>query len=132
MSFASSAALLKPSSSRPSTSPRIPSRIVVIRKPSPTLSKVAVALLSRRWAGVPACASPFASAIKTHEACAAAISSSGLVFSSAASARELHLIVASRTAPLSVETVPDPLIRSPCHSAFAVRSTAILVLLLLA
>src|SRR5215216_102604 len=106
--------------------------MLVRRKPSSVWSKLAVASLSIRDAGVPACASSCASAIETQPAWAAAINSSGLVFSSACSARELHFTVASCTTPLSVETCPEPPIRSPSHVAFAVRSTAIVVPLFLA
>ena len=46
-------------------------------------------------------------------ACAAAISSSGLEPAEASSARAFQVSGTLLTAPLPVETVPDPLIRSP-------------------
>ena len=51
----------------------------MILKPSPTLSMVAEAVVVMRVAGVPAFSKSALSAMLRQEACAAAISSSGLV-----------------------------------------------------
>src|SRR5205823_446042 len=66
-------------------------------------------------------------AIEKQEASAAAMSSSGLEPAEASSARALQVSGRSLTAPLPVETVPFPLIRSPFQVADAVCSTAMLV-----
>ena len=75
-SFAASAAARKPSSSIPGTSPSTSSAIRTI--PSPGWN-VTVADVFSSSGGLPPFASPLASAIEKHDACAAAISSSGLV-----------------------------------------------------
>src|SRR5262245_18444546 len=102
-----------------------------MRKPASVLSKVAVALDSSRFGAWPSSASACESAIETQLACAAAISTSGLT-PSASSARADHVMLSSESASLSVETVPEPLIRSPNHVARAFFSFAMLVRLLLA
>ena len=83
--FAPCAASSKPAASRPGTRPSTVSAIFVI--PSPGW-KVTVAEVSSCSGGVPAFASPAESAIEKHEACAAAISSSGLVLPPAATSSE--------------------------------------------
>jgi REP element-mobilizing transposase RayT len=76
-SFAASAAWRKPSASSPGTRPRTVSAIAVIPVPGTNVTDADVA---NRSGAFPPSASPCASAIEKHEACAAAISSSGLVF----------------------------------------------------
>src|SRR4051812_35891499 len=77
--------------------------------------------------GVPPCASAWESAIEKHAACAAAISSSGLVAPLCASSeRAGQLIFCSPIAPLVVFViVPLPSMRLPFHVTFALRSVAI-------
>src|SRR5439155_10254757 len=76
-------------------------------------------------------ASPFASAIERQVACAAAISSSGLVLPPASSSkRDAKVTSSPRIAPLlSRSNRPEPLRRSPSHVAWARRSIAIVSLL---
>jgi hypothetical protein len=78
-SLAPSAALVKAAASTPGTWPRTSSFIRVILKPSPAFSTVHLAVVAIRVAGVPAASSPAARAMLMQAACAAAISSSGLV-----------------------------------------------------
>src|SRR5919201_401548 len=75
-SLAFSPARRKPSSSRPGTRPRTRSAISVIPVPGTNVDSAETCSRSGTW---PACASPWDSAIEKHAACAAAISSSGLV-----------------------------------------------------
>ena len=75
--LAASAASWKPSASSPGTRPRTVSAIAVIPVPG---TNVTAADVDNRSGAFPPSASPCASAIEKHEACAAAISSSGLVF----------------------------------------------------
>src|SRR5256885_7861272 len=70
-------------------------------------------------------ASPLESAIEKHAACAAAISSSGLVNPFGSSERAAQLTSRPPNAPLVTEaTRPLPLIRSPRHVTSALRSVA--------
>src|SRR6266852_2793409 len=70
--------------------------------------------------GLPACARPCESAIAKQLACAAASSSSGVVFPPAASVRDFQDSPASRSTPLVRElTLPLPDIRSPSQTACA-------------
>src|SRR5919206_439479 len=126
-SFASRAACSNAASSIPSTSPRTVSRIDVIRKPPSAWSRVQTASVSSRVGACPAWARPFARAIDTHVACAAAISSSGLVLPpESGSKREAKVTGWPVTAPLLVRSnCPLPLRRSPSHVAWARRSIAI-------
>src|SRR5436190_23298736 len=89
-------------------------------------TKVDVACTLSRSGGVPAWASPCESAIEKQEACAAAISSSGLVRpSSSGSERDAQVMSAPVSAPLPVNSIlPVPLSRFPLHETFAVRSAA--------
>src|SRR5439155_20381274 len=88
-------------------------------------TKVTVADVSSRSGGVPDFASPFDSAIEKQDACAAAISSSGLVRPLGSSARDAHVTSSVPNAPLPAPTiVPAPRIRSPRHVPLAVRSVA--------
>src|SRR5918994_1184662 len=71
-------------------------------------------------------ASPFENAIEKQAACAAAISSSGLVLPPGSSVRAGQLTSSPPNAPLVTESMrPLPLIRSPCHVTSALRSVAI-------
>jgi hypothetical protein len=105
---------LKVASSMPGTLPTVCSAIVVIVGAPSTKRIVTVASVFTDSAGVPASASPAASAIEKHEACAAAISCSGLA-PGASSNRDL-----AEYSPLIVSpavNVPLPDFRSPSHSA---------------
>jgi REP element-mobilizing transposase RayT len=121
--FAASAASRKPSASRPGTLPRTVSALFVIPVPG---TKVTTAEVRSCSGGVPAFASPMDSAIEKHEACAAAISSSGLVFPpDSSSERAAQLTSSGPKAPEPTSSiVPDPLIRSPFHVTDARRSAA--------
>src|SRR6266498_2056664 len=77
--LADSACSRKVFSSMPGTSPSVLSSIVVILKPSPTFSSLTLALVLIRVGLKPPFVSPAARAIEKHPACAAPISSSGLV-----------------------------------------------------
>ena len=90
-------------------------------------TNVTTAEVSSRSGGFPAFASPFARAIEKHDACAAAISSSGLVFPPGDSSdRASQLTSSGPNAPEPTSSiVPDPLRRSPFHVTEARRSAAI-------
>ena len=121
--FAPSAASRKPSASIPGTVPRTASAIRVIPVPG---TNVTAAEVSSRVGGVPAFASPPASAIEKHDACAAAISSSGLVLPpDASSVRAAQLTSRGPNAPEPTSSiVPEPPVRSPFHVTDARRSAA--------
>src|SRR6266545_4347195 len=109
----------------PGTLPVTVSAIFVI--PSPGWN-VTVADVFSSSAGCPAWARPFESAIEKQLACAAAISSSGLVFEPASSERAFQSTSRPPIAPLVTESMrPLPLFRSPCQVTSAVRSVAIRV-----
>ncbi len=94
--------------------------ITVTVKPSSFFSSVTVAVVATRAGGVPAVVSCAESAIEKQPACAAAISSSGLVpfpFSN----RVPNEYCALLSNPLSVEITPFPSLRLPFHSAEALR-----------
>jgi REP element-mobilizing transposase RayT len=122
-SFAASAASRKPSASRPRTLPRTVSALFVIPVPG---TNVTTADVRSRSGGLPAFARPSDRAIEKHAACAAAISSSGLVFPpEASSERAAQLTSSGPKAPEPTSSiVPDPLIRSPFHVTDARRSAA--------
>jgi REP element-mobilizing transposase RayT len=122
--FAASAASRKPSASRPGTTPRTVSALRVIPVPG---TNVTVADVLSRSGGEPALASPSESAIEKHEACAAAISSSGLVLPPDASSDLAAQVTSSGPKALEPTSsiVPEPLIRSPFHVTDAVRSATI-------
>src|SRR5260370_42312624 len=63
-----------------------------------------------------------------HEACAAAMSSSGLVLPCSRSALLAQVIGSSAKAPLSGLTCPPPLVRSPSHVASARLIAAMFIL----
>ena len=90
-------------------------------------TNVTAAEVCRRSGGLPACASPCERAIEKHDAWAAAISSSGLVFPpESSSVRAGQLTSSGPKAPDPTSSiVPDPLIRSPFHVTDARRSAAI-------
>ncbi len=79
-----------------------------------------MALVRISWGGVPRWVSRAARAMLKQVACAAAMSSSGLL-PWACSNREGKVTVASWRTPLCVLTLPVPL-RSPTHVAAAVRT----------
>jgi hypothetical protein len=121
--FAVSAASRKALSSRPGTLPSTVSAIFVI--PSPGWN-VTVAEVCSSSGAFPACASACESAIEKHAACAAAISSSGLVALGESSARFGQLTACSPILPLVVWViVPLPSIKLPRHVTSALRSVAI-------
>src|SRR5690606_4909778 len=119
-SFAALAWLWNASSERPGTTARVTSSIPMMDGPPSRVSRVTRASVWIRSGGWPAVASRAASAIEKHPACAAAMSSSGLV-PTPSSKREPKEYDPS-TAPLAVARVPLPLLRSPRHSASAVRT----------
>src|SRR5712691_11559423 len=89
-------------------------------KPSPTFSRLTVAVVSSFCAVKPAPPSCAESAIVKHPACAAASSSSGLVPTPFSKRVLKEYCVCLRT-PLSVEMEPLPLFKSPCQTALALR-----------
>src|SRR5262245_49950253 len=105
----------------PGTRPTTVSADFVIPVPG---TNVTVAEVSSRSGGLPTFARPRESAIENHEACAAAISSSGLVLPPCSSSdREAHVICNGPNAPLGASWIsPLPDIRSPCHVTCALRS----------
>jgi REP element-mobilizing transposase RayT len=121
--LAVSAASRNASSSSPGTVPRTVRATRVIPVPG---TNVTVADVSSRSAGVPAWARPCANAIEKQDACAAAISSSGLVFPpDVSSVRAAQLTSSGPNAPEPTSSiVPDPPIRSPLHVTDARRSAA--------
>src|SRR5450755_4407910 len=95
-------------------------------KPSPTLSRVTVAVVSSFSAVNPTAPSCPESAMVKQPACAAASNSSGLV-PTPFSNRVLNEYCACFSVPLSVEIVPLPLFRSPCQTALALRCMMLLL-----
>src|SRR5262245_38402103 len=95
--------------------------------------KLTVAEVFSCSGGVPSLARPNDSAIEKQVACAAAISSSGLVLpDSSGSEREAQVTSRPPSAPLPVESIrPDPSIRPPFQVTSACRPTAIARLLCL-
>src|SRR6266852_6959979 len=101
--------------------------LLVIAKPSGSLSSVMVAVVSSLLAVMPALPSCAESAIVKQPACAAARSSSGLVptpFSNLV----LNEYCVCFSTPLSVEMVPFPSFKPPCQTADALRCMASLLL----
>src|SRR5258708_8951373 len=91
-----------------------------MEKPSPTLSRVMVAVVSNFCAVMPAPPSCAESAMVKQPAWAAASSSSGLVPMPLSKREWKEYGVCLRTL-LSVERVPLPAFRSPCQTADALR-----------
>src|SRR6266566_1181427 len=94
--------------------------LLVIAKPSGSLSSVMVAVVSSLLAVMPALPSCAESAIVKQPACAAARSSSGLVptpFSNLV----LNEYCVCFSTPLSVEIEPFPSFKPPCQTADALR-----------
>src|SRR5262245_33069837 len=121
VSLVASAAWLNVAWSMPGTSPSVSRWIAVILKPSGPLLSVSVARV-RIVVGVwPSLLRLLASAMLKQAASAAASSSSGLLPVTPSSNREMNDTLASRSAPLSAEAVPDPLRRSPDHVPLACR-----------
>src|SRR6266545_5825125 len=104
----------------PGTLPSASRWILVILKPFGPLLSVSVAWVRISPGTWPAWLRLLASAMLKQAACAAASSSSGLL-PVPSSKREVNVILASRSAPLSVEAAPLPLRRSPAHIALACR-----------
>src|SRR6266568_4326072 len=96
-------------------------------KPSGTLSSEMVAVVSSLVAVMPALPSCAESAIVKQPACAAASSSSGLV-PTPFSNRVLKEYCVCLSTPLSVEMVPLPSFKPPCHTADALRCITSLLL----
>src|SRR5882762_9488217 len=94
--------------------------LLVMEKPSPTLSSVMVAVVSNFCAVMPAPPSCAESAMVKQPAWAAARSSSGLVPMPLSKREWKEYGVCLRTL-LSVERVPLPAFRSPCQTADALR-----------
>src|SRR5580692_8828700 len=94
--------------------------LLVMEKPSPTLSSVTVAVVSSFCAVIPAPPSCAESAIVKHPAWAAARSSSGFV-PTPFSKRVLKEYCVCFKTPLSVEIEPLPSFKPPCHTADALR-----------
>src|SRR5512146_832915 len=88
--------------------------------PASSLSNVTVAVVSNFSATRPALPNCADSAIVKHPACAAAINSSGLVPFPLSNLVENEYGVCDRT-PLSVDTVPFPVFKSPCQMAEPLR-----------
>src|SRR5437867_5045755 len=98
-------------------------------KPSATLSRETVAVVSSRCAIIPALPSCAESAMVKQPAWAAARSSSGLVPTPFSKRVLKEYCVCLRT-PLSVEREPLPSFRPPCHTADALRCMISLLLAL--
>src|SRR6266704_6531932 len=96
-------------------------------KPSGSLSSEMVAVVSSLVAVMPALPSCAESAIVKQPACAAASSSSGLV-PTPFSNRVLKEYCVCFSTPLSVEMVPLPSFKPPCHTADALRCITSLLL----
>src|SRR5713226_4558586 len=96
-------------------------------KPSGSLSSEMVAVVSSLVAVMPALPSCAESAIVKQPACAAASSSSGLV-PTPFSNRVLKEYCVCLSTPLSVEMVPLPSFKPPCHTADALRCITSLLL----
>src|SRR5438309_1135406 len=94
--------------------------LFVMVNPSPTFSRLSVAVVSSLSAFKPAPPSCAESAIVKHPACAAARSSSGLV-PTPFSKRVLKEYCTCLRTPLSVDIAPFPVLRSPCQTALALR-----------
>src|SRR3954447_25309174 len=123
--FAVSAASRKAPSSSPGTLPATEIAILVIPSPGWKVTFTDVFSSSAGW---PSCASVCDSAIEKHAACAAAMSSSGLVSDPTSSDRAAQSTSSPPIAPLETESMrPFPLIRSPCQVTSAVRSVGIRV-----
>src|SRR2546425_7377360 len=118
--FASSARRLKVASSTPGTLPSVARSIRVMPQPCSVLSKWTVAVVRISCGLWPACESALANAMEKQPACAAPISSSGLV-PGPSSIRLLKEYDPSK-APLPSRIVPDPSCSDLCHLASAVRT----------
>src|SRR3954463_7619245 len=113
----------------PGTSPRTVRSLLVIRQPASSLSKLTTAVTSSRFGGVPFFASPFENAIEKQAACAAATSSSGLVWPAGPPVRDAQLTGRRVIEPeVTYVICPEPDTRSPLHVAWACRDTAMRIL----
>src|SRR6202041_270174 len=112
--LAAAACSAKAAASTPGTRPTVTSAILVMVGTPSTIRRVTVASVRTDSGGVPACASMLDRAIEKHDACAAAISCSGLA-PGPSSKRDLN-----EYSPLIVSpavNVPPPDGTSPFHSA---------------
>jgi hypothetical protein len=91
--------------------------------PASVFLSVTIAVVLMLSGARPALPSSLDRAIEKQPACAAAISSSGLV-PLACSKRVVKEYQASDRTPLSVEIVPLPSLRPPCQTADALRFTS--------
>src|ERR1700687_3432670 len=101
--------------------------LFVMAKPSGSLSRVIVAVVSSRLAVMPAFPSCAESAMVKQPACAAARSSSGLVPTPFSNLVLKEYCVCFRT-PLSVEIEPFPSFSPPCQTADPLRCIVFLFL----
>src|SRR5277367_3068857 len=101
--------------------------LLVMEKPSPTLSSVTVAVVSSFCAVMPAAPSCPERAIVKQPAWAAARSSSGLVPTPFSKRVLKEYCVCLRT-PLSVEMEPLPSFKPPCQTADGLRCMMLLLL----
>src|SRR3979490_1500793 len=98
----------------PGTTPVTSSSLDTTVQSAPTLSKVTFELTSSFFGGVPPLARPAGRALEKQLACAAASSSSGLVFPCGASVRAPHETGSALNLPLGPQpTPPLPAARSP-------------------
>ena len=122
LSFAASAAFWKAAASTPGTRPRVVSAILVIVGPaSSVLRRLTFAWVSSDSGSLPASPSTSDSAIVKQPACAAAISSSGVVPVTPSPKRESKEYGPSK-APESSFSSPPPSRVEPCHCAVADRA----------
>src|SRR3954469_14828871 len=120
--LAASAACWNPSASRPSTSPRTVSLIVVIARPLSSRPRVTSAVTSSACGVPPPLPISLDSDMAKHAAWAAAISSSGLVVPPASSAARWGKLTSKvPTLELESSTWPDPSCRVPFQAVRAVR-----------
>jgi hypothetical protein len=114
-------------SSTPPAVTRTRKAIVVIFQPSPTCSNVQAASVSMCGDVAPASARPADSAMEKQLACAAAISSSGLVLAPASSVRARQLTGNGPATPLASVVWPLPSVSVPSQVALARRRIAMMV-----
>src|SRR5262245_20395149 len=116
--LASSASFTNSSPERPGTLPCVVSAIVAMRQPPPSCSMVRSALVCSVSGGCPAPLRRNASAIVKQPACAAAMSSSGLVPLPSPN-RAVNEYGVSASVPLWVVRAPRPSLPEPLHAAVA-------------
>src|SRR4029079_8267296 len=92
--------------------------------PASDAENVTFAVTSAEHCVTPASAISCERAIEKQAACAAPISSSGLVLPLGASVRLGQVTGSGPAAPLAKETVPEPSARPPCQAAVAVETSS--------